>query len=62
MKLSQWAKKQGISYITAYRWFKDGKISNASQLENGTILVDDKNVNLTNAEEKLRKILEILNE
>jgi len=42
MKLSRWAKKQGISYLTAYRWFKSGKIANAHQTESGTILVSDK--------------------
>lgn len=26
MKLSQWAKEQGISYITAFRWFQQGKL------------------------------------
>lgn len=26
MKLSQWAKKQGITYRTAFQWFKDGKL------------------------------------
>lgn len=41
MKLTAWAKKQGISYITAYRWFKDGKIVGAVQYDSGTILVPD---------------------
>ena len=26
MKLSDWAKQQGIHYNTAYRWFKSGKL------------------------------------
>lgn len=26
MKLSKWAKEQGISYITAFRWFHAGKL------------------------------------
>jgi predicted site-specific integrase-resolvase len=59
MKLSQWAKQKGISYITAYRWFKAGKIPNAKQLESGTILV---NAGWSNAEEKLRRIQKILEE
>ena len=25
MKLSTWAKKQGVHYNTAYKWFKEGK-------------------------------------
>lgn len=41
MKLSQWAKKRGIHYNTAYAWFKTGRISNARQLETGTILVEE---------------------
>lgn len=40
MKLSQWAKQQGIHYTTAYRWFRLGKIPNATQYDTGTILVD----------------------
>ena len=57
MKLSKWALEQGISYTTAYRWFKAGKIPNAKQMENGTILVDG---GFSDAEEKLRKIKAIL--
>lgn len=42
MKLSAWAKKQGITYLTAYRWFRHGKLPVAAkQTETGTILVDD---------------------
>jgi len=42
MKLSQWAKKQGISYLTALRWFKAGKLPvKAIQLETGTILIEE---------------------
>lgn len=57
MKLSAWANEQGISYTTAYRWFKAGKIPNVKQMDNGTILVD---AGFSNAEEKLRKIKAIL--
>lgn len=40
MKLSQWAKSQGISYRTAYSWFKEGKLPcPVEQLPSGTILV-----------------------
>ena len=40
MKLSQWAKKQGIAYLTAFRWFKSGKLPiKAEQTLSGTILV-----------------------
>ena len=33
MKLSTWAKERGISYRTAWRYFKDGKIKGAYQME-----------------------------
>lgn len=42
MKLSDWAKKEGISYLTAYRWFKDGILPvKAYQSDSGTIIVQD---------------------
>lgn len=42
MKLSEWAKKQGISYRTAWRWFKEGKLPvEAEQTPTGTILIKD---------------------
>lgn len=45
MKLADWAKKQGIAYLTAYRWFKDGKLPvEAYQSESGTIIVKDENL------------------
>lgn len=44
MKLADWAEKQGISYITAYRWFRAGKMPcKAIQSESGTILVSENN-------------------
>jgi|SRR5919202_6285261 predicted site-specific integrase-resolvase len=40
MKLSEWAKLQGISYKTAWRWFKEGKLPvPIEQTATGTILV-----------------------
>ena len=37
MKLSDWARKQGVSYLTAWRWFKSGKLPvPARQLPSGT--------------------------
>ncbi|MBU4302724.1 MAG: recombinase family protein, partial [Actinobacteria bacterium] len=40
MKLSDWAKEQGIAYQTAWRWFKDGKLPvPAEQMPSGTIIV-----------------------
>lgn len=42
MKLSDWAKKQGISYKTAWRWWKDGKLPvEVEQTATGTILVKE---------------------
>jgi putative resolvase len=42
MKLSTWAKKQGISYRTAWRWFKEGKLPVAAeQTATGTILIKE---------------------
>lgn len=42
MKLSTWAKKQGVHYNTAYKWFKEGKFPvKAYQTESSTIIVED---------------------
>ena len=40
MKLTMWAKQQGVSYTTAWRWWKAGKLPVASeQMASGTIIV-----------------------
>ena len=40
MKLSHWAKTQGIKYKTAYKWFKNNTLPvKAKQFETGTIIV-----------------------
>lgn len=65
MKLSKWAELQGIHYLTAYRWFKDGKIPNAKQFESGTIMIIEEDVKLDQKDEiknDLRKIANELNE
>ena len=41
MKLSQYAKKVGITWRTAYTHFKAGSIQGAYQLPSGTIIVPD---------------------
>jgi len=41
MKLSKWAKQKGISYHTAWRYFKAGQIKGAYQLESSTIIVPE---------------------
>ena len=39
MKLSEYAKNVGVTYTTAYNWYKDGKIVGAYQTATGTIIV-----------------------
>ncbi|WP_329413076.1 IS607 family transposase [Streptomyces sp. NBC_00704] len=40
MKLSEWARQQGVSYQTAWRWVKDGKMPvPVTQAPSGTWLV-----------------------
>ncbi len=42
MKLSAWAKKNGISYKTAYRWFKDNKLPvSVEQMPSGAIIINE---------------------
>jgi len=42
LKLSDWARRHGIGYLTAWRWFKAGKFpAPARQLSTGTILVEE---------------------
>lgn len=44
MKLSTWAKKQGISYRTAWRWFKQGALPDGVRMEQaptGTVIVTE---------------------
>ncbi|MBT9260371.1 MAG: IS607 family transposase [Clostridiales bacterium] len=42
MKLSEWAKKRGITYKTAWRWVKEGKMPVPFEITpSGTILVHE---------------------
>ncbi len=41
MKLSEYARKNSISYQTAWHHFKNGLIPNARQLPSGTVVVDE---------------------
>lgn len=42
MKLADWARRQGIAYKTAHKWFHQGTLPvPAQQLPSGTILVDE---------------------
>jgi predicted site-specific integrase-resolvase len=47
MKLSTYAKQLGISYQTAWRLFKDGKL-NAYKLPTGTVIVREKSLRARN--------------
>ena len=40
MKLSVYAREVGVSYRTAFRWFKNGKIQ-GRQMDTGTILITE---------------------
>lgn len=40
MKLSQWAKSKGVSYLTAYRMHRNGTLS-SEILPTGTIIVNE---------------------
>ena len=40
MRLSQYAKQIGVTYKTAYRWYKAGTLD-AYQLPTGTVIVRD---------------------
>ncbi|WP_323377635.1 IS607 family transposase [Streptomyces sp. RB17] len=48
MKLSEWARRQGVSYQTAWRWVKDGKMPvPVRQAPSGTWLVDEPAVHVS---------------
>ncbi len=57
MKLSQWAKKQGITYKTAWGMFSKKLIPNARQLPTGTIIVDDDKI-IDGTEDRIEKRLD----
>ncbi len=40
MKLSEYAKKVGVSYVTAWRWYKAGGIA-GYQIDTGTIIITE---------------------
>jgi predicted site-specific integrase-resolvase len=49
MKLSEWAKQQGVAYQTAWRWFKAGKLPvPAERTPSGTILVSPERFSASN--------------
>jgi predicted site-specific integrase-resolvase len=53
MKLSQYAKQVGISYRTAWRWFKAGEIE-GYQTHTGTVIITEP---MTNRIGKQKKII-----
>lgn len=40
MNLKEWARQQGIHPVTAYRWFRDGKLPVPAHRVGGLILID----------------------
>lgn len=44
MKLSEWAKKNSVTYRTAFTHYKKGMIPNAYTLPTGTIVIPDESV------------------
>lgn len=53
MKLSEYAKKLGVTYRTAWNMFKAGKIPNSYKLPTGTIIVDyEKEIELLKSKNK----------
>jgi len=45
MKLSEWAKKNSVTYRTAFTHYQQGKIPNAYALPTGTIVIPDEIIN-----------------
>jgi predicted site-specific integrase-resolvase len=46
MKLSVWAKQQGITYKAAWNWWKAGKLPvEAEQMPSGTIIIKEQTMN-----------------
>lgn len=61
MKLSTWAKQQGIHYHTAWTWFKQGKLPvSAKQLPSGSIIIINDTLDKSEAIILCEKLLEIL--
>lgn len=65
MKLSDWADKNGIAYITAYRWFKSGKLPKGvtgHQTDSGTIIVQNSEENKVTENDVTTLFLQKMNE
>ena len=48
MKLSKWDKKEDVSYVTAYNWYRKGLIKNTYKSASGSIFVRDEQQNVNN--------------
>jgi predicted site-specific integrase-resolvase len=53
MKLSDYAKSVGVTYRTAWQWFKSGKI-NGYQMPTGTIIINE-----NNTEQKQQRVVAV---
>ena len=62
MKLSDWAKQNGINYQTAYRWYKAGKLpASAYQADTGTIIITENSNNTNQRTEKDENMYHLIN-
>lgn len=57
MKLTEYAKQTGISYATAYRWFKAERIPGAWQSDTGTIIVPNALPGIEPAPARMRTVI-----
>lgn len=56
MKLSEWAKQNGLTYKTAWNLFKENKLPvKTIQLESGTILIEEDNKDLIQIKNHINK-------
>jgi len=52
MKLSDYAKQQGVRYETAWRWFRDGKIK-GHRVGKHTVMIDEGQETFSNQQKKV---------
>src|SRR5947209_7745862 len=52
MKLSEYAKQQGVRYETAWRWFRDGKIK-GHRVGKHTVMIDEGHSSLGDRPQKV---------
>lgn len=61
MKLKDYAEKIGVSYMTAYRWAKSGKIPNCVIMPTGTIIINENEIPENEIKKDTNDILENIN-